>query len=164
MRRLLSARADLANAATLLKLVGSAEPGEFFLPGGAALGADRFAALSRLPPAGLRQQLSGFSAGGSGRPTRPAPWSDPPAPRAPGAGTGPGHAGRGRAARSPWPCRWPTCTTGSGGPAHPPGAAGAEYGLPADDLLDLLERELEPSRTSLHPPRTARPPGPTCAW
>ena len=141
MRRLLSARADLANAATLLKLVGSAEAGEFFLPGGAALGADRFAALSRLPPAALRQQLSRLLRRWLGAPDAARALERPS--RAEGLlERGLARAMRAEARARPhslavplaylhdrlWEVRRIRLVL-----------RGAEYGLPADDLLDLLE-------------------------
>ncbi|HEY6106977.1 MAG TPA: V-type ATPase subunit [Anaeromyxobacteraceae bacterium] len=49
--------ADARNAATLLSLSGEGDPGEFFLPGGARLGEGRFRRLARLGPEALRQAL-----------------------------------------------------------------------------------------------------------
>lgn len=49
--------ADARNAATLLALSGQGDPGELFLPGGTRLGEARFRRLARLDAAALRQAL-----------------------------------------------------------------------------------------------------------
>ncbi len=49
--------ADARNAATLLALSGQGDPGELFLPGGTRLGEARFLRLARLGAAALREAL-----------------------------------------------------------------------------------------------------------
>lgn len=53
----LGAWADARNAATLLALQGEGDPGALFLPGGTALGRARFGRLARLGGAALRREL-----------------------------------------------------------------------------------------------------------
>ncbi|OFW05197.1 MAG: hypothetical protein A3I61_10580 [Acidobacteria bacterium RIFCSPLOWO2_02_FULL_68_18] len=50
---------DLVNAATLLKLVGHGDAGEFFIAGGRAIGLHRYRRYARLDAASLKQMLVG---------------------------------------------------------------------------------------------------------
>ncbi len=130
---LLGGWTDARNATTLLALAGEGDPLEFFLPGGTRLGERRFRRLARLGPEALRQAIRDLAP--------PAALADPfHAEHLLGAAL---RAATRRAAR--------------GAPlslAVPLSFAldrqaevrrmrlvlrGALFGLPADDLLDLVE-------------------------
>lgn len=124
---------DARNAATLLSLSGVGDPGEFFLRGGARLGEERFRRLARLGPATLGKALLDLVPGdGLGDPFRAEHLLGAAVRRA-----------TRRAARSaPLSLAVPLAFALD---RHAEVRRvrlvlrGALYGLPADDLLDLLE-------------------------
>lgn len=124
---------DARNASTLISLSGVGDPGEFFLPGGVRLGPERFRRLARLGAAALGKALRDLVPGGGlddpfraehllgaalRRATRRAARSAPLSLAVPLSFTLDRHA---EVRRIRLVLR------------------GALYGLPADDLLDLVE-------------------------